>query len=130
MEQKRRRTQKQLNSFKIAGTLFDRRMKLTLEQRDLIKYLYLNRKELNLKVYEIESMFSIHKGNMYRYINHNNWLVKANQYSKTYQGRIEPELLSKAKKKAYKSLVDYKNKILDVVEKINQINFSNTLDSH
>ena len=110
-------TQVQINNFSIAGTMLDRRRKLTNKQRQEVAFLYRNRAELHLTTNDIGKMYSIYPGNCHRYANYDAWLRKQNGWSQKYQSKLDKETLSDIRKQCHKKVVAYKTDLLDVVEK-------------
>ena len=111
------RKQKEINSLKIANTVFDRRRKLSPEQVKEMVYMYRNRKSLGLKTEEIAAKFSIYPGNITRYTNYDAFLIRANRHSKTYQSKLSREELSDKRRTTQISHREYKSELLDVREK-------------
>ena len=81
---KLKRTIAELNEFKIAHTRFDRRVKLTPDDREFLVEIYNKRKELHLKVKDIAEVFGIFPGNVSRYVNYQHYLEMQRGYTHTY----------------------------------------------
>ena len=111
------RKQKEINSLKIANTMFDRRRKLSPKQVEELVYLYKNRKSLGLTTAEIANKFSIYPSNVTRYTNYKAFLIRANRNSKTYQNKLSKEELSNKRRATHISHSKYKSELLDVMEK-------------
>ena len=110
------RTQKELNSLKLAGTALDRRRKISDEDRERIVSLYWNRHSRNLTVEMIADMFDIHPRMVYRYVDYDKFLERQKLDSKKYYENLSTDKKTKIKQAQYKSMIEYKTAILDVVD--------------
>ena len=110
------RTLKELNSLKLAGTALDRRRKISDKDRERIVDLYWNRHSRNLTVDMIAEMFDIHPRMVYRYVDYNKFLERQKLDSKKYYERLSDDKKTELKQAQYKSMVEYKTAILDVVD--------------
>ena len=110
------RSQAELNNFKIKNTRFDRRRKVRPEDIEYIKYLYSNRKDLGLKIKDIAEMYNVHPGQITRYMNYDKYLVNSRKYSKKYQSKLDCDILKEKRSSSYKSVVNYKSAILDLID--------------
>lgn len=113
MAKKYKRTISELNEFKINGTQFDRRVKLPLEARNQLIYIYNKRKELGLKVKDIAQLFGISPKNIYRYTNWDNYLINQRKHSKNYYKN------NQKKYSTYKAnCLKYKDNLITLIEEI------------
>jgi len=114
------RKQKELNSLKIKGTQFDRRSKLSKEDREQIIYLCSNKKELEITNEDIAKAFNISKCHVYRCSSearYKEYLERSKLDSKTYRASLSDEELKEKRRKGAESCSNYKNALLDIIDK-------------
>ena len=111
-----KRTKKELDEFKIAHTRFDRRVKLTPEDREYLVKIFNQRKALNLSTRDIAEIFGIYPGNVYRYANYNHYLEQQRGYSSNYLKSLGDRKRRRKQRDATRDTLRYKDNLLTIIE--------------
>lgn len=114
------RTQKELKALKIQGTQFDRRRKLTKEDREQIADLWAHKDEIGITAAEIAEAFGIsmsHLGRCKSQVAYETALAQNRVHVANYFKAMDEQTRAEKKKKANESCYAYKNALLDIIDK-------------